>query len=221
MILTSVIKFEKGKLMDSKCKKKLIEDAAFDLFLENGYEATSIRMICKEVGVEPPSIYNFYSSKKGLFLSLADTKVEKYRSYISKRFEELEGQDPEARLFDFFRSSVNYTLINVQDIRFFLRFSLFPPKELHDEIIEFLKSQQSFKLDMNLPLIRECVEQGIITVLPEKAAILFRKFINNNTFDIVFSQWKPDDRELCELWTAFLKCRLNAGRLDGSCEKDK
>ena len=52
---------------DEKIEK--IKKTAFDFFLETGYEAATIRMICKAAEIEAPTLYYFFKSKKGLFLT--------------------------------------------------------------------------------------------------------------------------------------------------------
>lgn len=55
---------------DEKIEK--IKKTAFDFFLETGYEAATIRMICKAAEIEAPTLYYFFKSKKGLFLTIRD-----------------------------------------------------------------------------------------------------------------------------------------------------
>ena len=45
----------KNRILESG-KAKLISDAAFTLFLENGYEATGIRAICRAADAELPTL---------------------------------------------------------------------------------------------------------------------------------------------------------------------
>jgi len=44
-----------------------ILDAAYSLFIEQGYAATSMRQIAKQAGMAPGSIYNHFSSKDEIF----------------------------------------------------------------------------------------------------------------------------------------------------------
>ena len=38
-------------------KREEILNISFEFFLARGYEATTIRMICKKANVEPPTLY--------------------------------------------------------------------------------------------------------------------------------------------------------------------
>ena len=66
-------------------KKDEILDAAMRLFFENGYEATSVRMIVNEVGGEIGMFYHYFKSKEMLF----DQVVERFFRNYRERFEGL------------------------------------------------------------------------------------------------------------------------------------
>ena len=55
-----------------KSKDMVIMDSAVRLFLANGYEETTIRMISKDTGLHIGSIYYVYESKEGLLCSLME-----------------------------------------------------------------------------------------------------------------------------------------------------
>ena len=55
---------------------ELIRSAAIDLFFEHGYEATSLRAIAGEVGIQVGSLYNHLTSKESLLYSIMSTIME-------------------------------------------------------------------------------------------------------------------------------------------------
>jgi AcrR family transcriptional regulator len=57
----------KDKLTKGEATRLAIEDAAMELFLEQGYAATSMRQIADEVGLALGGIYNHFSSKEEIF----------------------------------------------------------------------------------------------------------------------------------------------------------
>jgi AcrR family transcriptional regulator len=68
--------FIKKEIMPTKSKdastkgettRAAIEDAAVELFMENGYHATSMRQIAERAGLALGGIYNYFSSKEELF----------------------------------------------------------------------------------------------------------------------------------------------------------
>ena len=55
-----------------KTTKNKILDAAFNVFVKNGYKDTTMAHIVRESGLSKGAIYHHYSSKKDLFISLID-----------------------------------------------------------------------------------------------------------------------------------------------------
>lgn len=47
--------------------RRAILDAAYELILEHGYNATSMRQIAQRAGLAPASIYNHFDSKEAIF----------------------------------------------------------------------------------------------------------------------------------------------------------
>ena len=54
--------------------RQAIEEAAYDLFLEQGYSATSMRQIAQEAGVALGGIYNHFASKEEIFTAIIQDK---------------------------------------------------------------------------------------------------------------------------------------------------
>jgi AcrR family transcriptional regulator len=66
-----------------RSKSYLREDVlekAMKVFWENGYEATSIRLLEKEMAINQFSIYSSFHDKKNLFIE----SLKKYREHVSK-----------------------------------------------------------------------------------------------------------------------------------------
>ena len=66
-------------------KRDEILDISTKLFFENGYEATSVRMIMNAVGGEIGMFYHYFKSKDELF----DKVVERFFEGFAKKFEDL------------------------------------------------------------------------------------------------------------------------------------
>jgi AcrR family transcriptional regulator len=66
-------------------KKSHIEQAARELFIKNGFHATSMRDIAKSAGVSLGNLYNYYSTKDELFESI----VAKYLKVIDRALREM------------------------------------------------------------------------------------------------------------------------------------
>lgn len=88
-------------------KKEYIEQEvitkAMNLFWKNGYEATSMKMLEHEMGINKFSIYSSFGNKHGLFLE----SLKLYKSQLNNVFEKLnEASNGVADIKQFFYDSV-------------------------------------------------------------------------------------------------------------------
>ena len=72
------------KTMPEGGKRAEILSASLSLFLENGYEKTSVRMISREVGCEVGLVYYYFKTKEELF-------EQALSSYFSQAEEEIDA----------------------------------------------------------------------------------------------------------------------------------
>lgn len=64
--------------MKTQTKDKIF-DTAWDLFSKKGYDSVSVRTIASEVGIKESSIYNHYSSKKDILMSILNYFEEYFK----------------------------------------------------------------------------------------------------------------------------------------------
>lgn len=84
-------------------RRPLVLDAAFDLFLERGYEGTSMEAVAKAAGVSKPVVYACYPSKEELFKALLQREEERVLGQIAAALPgDPGGGDPERVLVDGF-----------------------------------------------------------------------------------------------------------------------
>ena len=92
-----------------------ILDVATHLFIERGFANVSIRSICEEAGVTPPTIYHHYHNKEGLFQAVVQRKLslDEFRERLTRAVQPYD--DPEQQLLAFIRtylSSFPETVLN-------------------------------------------------------------------------------------------------------------
>ncbi|PMQ01349.1 MAG: TetR family transcriptional regulator [Dictyoglomus sp. NZ13-RE01] len=92
-------------------KKELIE-TALKLFLDKGYEKTSIRDILREVKGSPGMFYYYFSSKEEIFESAIQYYVENYIQKLSKIF-----QDENLSLSEKYNNIVNEVIKAFEDLK--------------------------------------------------------------------------------------------------------
>lgn len=61
---------QKEVLKKGEITRDAIEEAAFDLFMEQGYHATSMRQIADRAGIALGGIYNHFSGKEEIFTAI-------------------------------------------------------------------------------------------------------------------------------------------------------
>ncbi len=80
-------------------KRDDILAAALELFLKNGYEGTSVRMILEQVGGEVGMFYHYFSSKEELFNKALELFMRKQSDYFSfLMIQKSNGITPKIRL---------------------------------------------------------------------------------------------------------------------------
>lgn len=62
----------------SKVSRDAIIDAAIQLFNQNGYHATSMRDIAREVDIQKPSLYHHFGGKEDILLAILDAGMEQF-----------------------------------------------------------------------------------------------------------------------------------------------
>ena len=68
---------------DKSIDGRLLESAKAE-FLKNGYEKTSISVICRNAGVTTGALYKRYDGKEELFSALVSGVVKEMEEYVSR-----------------------------------------------------------------------------------------------------------------------------------------
>jgi AcrR family transcriptional regulator len=80
-------------------RRPQVLDAAFELFLDRGYEGTSIQAIADSLGVSKPVVYACYPSKEELFKALLRREEERVLTQIAEALpSSADGEDLERTL---------------------------------------------------------------------------------------------------------------------------
>lgn len=94
----------KEKLKKGEATRLAIEDAAIELFMEQGYHATSMRQIAERTHLALGGIYNHFSSKEEIFEAIIVDK-HPYKKILPIILE-AEGETVE----DFLKNALNVTM---------------------------------------------------------------------------------------------------------------
>lgn len=77
-------------------RRQAIEDAAYEVLLEDGYKAASVLAIAKRAKASNETLYRWYGNKQGLFAALVERNAEAARVFLDKAL--AEGRSPLAVL---------------------------------------------------------------------------------------------------------------------------
>lgn len=194
-------------MKESENKKQQIKGVAFKLFLEKGYEASTVRMICKEARIEAPTLYYYFKSKKGLFFEVVADMLNTYEELLEQMIAKGECSAPE-KLKTFFKFSVNYVLTYREETKFYLRYRLFIPDELKSFIEMHFKNTGARKTNILIDALRFFTHENSQDLTLETLYQRYINFIDSCTFNVIFSDWLPDDKELERIWALFCEYQL-------------
>jgi TetR/AcrR family transcriptional repressor of mexJK operon len=77
--------------------ERVIEVAA-NLFLERGFDATSMEAVADKAGIAKPTLYAWYRDKSELFTAVLRRRIEDFLAPLGRRQHDLEGADVETAL---------------------------------------------------------------------------------------------------------------------------
>uniref|UniRef100_UPI00403F2D4D TetR/AcrR family transcriptional regulator n=1 Tax=Niallia sp. XMNu-256 TaxID=3082444 RepID=UPI00403F2D4D len=139
--------------------KDQIIEAAKCSFALHGYEGTTLSQIAKEVGIQKPSIYNHFKSKNELYLYVAKMVIEALLVGMQDTYERHKNENLEIRLYLLFKNSCNF-ILNKQEGMMYVRFLLFRPVELKEEVKTILSRGDSQIEDIVNKFYTEGIEEG-------------------------------------------------------------
>lgn len=80
-------------------RKKIVE-AAYSLFLHNGYHGTTMSAIAEILGVTKPALYQYFSGKEDLYAAVAEHSREELAIIIERSFNKRDLRSGSEVLFD-------------------------------------------------------------------------------------------------------------------------
>ncbi len=175
--------------------------ASFKLFLENGYEATNIRDICKDVGIKASTLYFYYKSKQDLFFYIYDGICLDYIKYIQDIEALKQDISVKEKLYILLKQKIEYYVLDISKRKFILRYHLFPPEEISIVIREKYKFYNSEENKIILDSIsnfqhkNEFINENIDNYLLE-----YKKLENHLVYEMIISNIKINDEVVRELW---------------------
>ncbi|ASZ13390.1 TetR/AcrR family transcriptional regulator [Chitinophaga pendula] len=136
--------------------RKLIISAALKMFVEEGYEKTSIRKIADKIEYSPATLYLYYKDKDEL---LYEVQREAFSQLYETFLAHATARHPMERLEQLARLYIKFAAEHpdLYDLMFILRS---PMKAVEDEEKEWENGLACFNYLQTC--INECIEQGLI-----------------------------------------------------------
>lgn len=69
-------------------RRKLIEEAAYEILAERGYRSSSMLLIAKKAKASNETLYRWYGSKQGLFTALVEENSRQVKEGLNSQLEE-------------------------------------------------------------------------------------------------------------------------------------
>lgn len=135
--------------------RRRILDAATTMFLEDGYEKTSLRNIAEKIEYSPATIYLYYKDKDELLYEIQKEAFEKMDEVFRK---EVTASDPLERLHQICVSYVRFGLNNPElyDLMFIIR----APMNVVEEEEEWDNGSDAFNFLVSC--LQECIDRKLI-----------------------------------------------------------
>lgn len=136
--------------------KKAILDAAFEMFVKEGYAGTSLREIAKKIEYSPATIYLYYKDKDALFY---DIQIKCFKDLIHSYRNVVNIENPFERLRQMGYAYMKHNINNPQC--FNLMF-------LHDSPLGAFKREDRMEKYGNAigflrETVKECIKENLIT----------------------------------------------------------
>jgi AcrR family transcriptional regulator len=139
-------------------KRARIIETASRLFFELGYEATTVGLLSKELGVTKPFIYSYFDNKQDILEAVYHQSAE--RILMNVELVESQQGSPDKALAEFIRMFVNENILHQVTAGVFLQ----EEKHLSPEA---LKTVQKIERSVNKrlkELIQHGIDQGVFMI---------------------------------------------------------
>ena len=150
---------------------------------------------------------DYFGSKKGLFFAVVQ--------WILKDYEQLKKSSninlcktPEEKLKMVFLYSVQYAMKYTRQTKFYLRYTLFIPEELREDINLNMEKTYAERHALYRTLLIECMGMNSSEIEIEVSVRKMKMLVDDCTFNVVFSNWQPQAPELEEIWNIFYRLQI-------------
>lgn len=180
-------------------KQRSILEAAEKLIEKKGFEATSVRQICSEAGVNVAMVSYYFGSKEQMLTSLYQYRVQKTKETFAEFSETIKNGNPEMQMKELIKFIIAQ-MFHYKYFHGFVKQEFKSTQKLNDELQEFYASVVA-KLD---EVIKKGISTGVFEYAPKSEDLLsmligtvlfvirnqqfYEKYIPNSTGENYLSQ---------------------------------
>jgi len=139
--------------------KDIIKQEALLLFVNEGYEGSSMSDIAKRVKIQPSSIYAHFASKEQLFLTILQDVIDDKIADLGEITIATSNQGIKSLLYTILMSRVKEIATIKNKAVFYKRFSLFPPSQLKEIIQNMMFIYEKKIAEILIPAIKNAISQ--------------------------------------------------------------
>ncbi|QZY53579.1 TetR/AcrR family transcriptional regulator [Crassaminicella profunda] len=164
-----------------KAKKQFIIQAAMKIFCRDGFHKAKVSEIAVEAGVGKGTIYEYFDSKKQLFIEMMKYYADLYYENLTQSMEK------EKTIMDKFKRYIlleEETMTNHGDLaQIFMREAYSIGLEVH----KIMKTRRKKQIDFFANLIQEGINEGIFRKIhPYTAALTFMGSVHHMLVSKIF-----------------------------------
>lgn len=183
---------------DDKRTVDVISNIAFRLFIEKGYEATNLREIGAEAGINASTIYFYYKSKKELFLDVYNNALRAHTEMLREIAAGISLEPKEESIKEMFIKEIEMIYFDSASYKFLLRYRMFPVSELINEISEISQKFDDEEFQIWKPFLSIYADE---TEINERVVFIgVMKFINGIINEMLISGQAIKTKTLEKLW---------------------
>lgn len=184
-----------------KHTEDLIKEEALLLFMERGYQGTSLANIGDKVGIKKQSIYAHFKNKDELFLKVMDVVINQEMKNIKLFFKERENESLFKVLYELIETFRNRLKEKDNHLKFLIRVMFTPPPHIEKHVIEnVLVYYQTLERHV-LHLFH--VNENELAVTSSEAALAFLNIIDGLLVELHYIDIESFDKRLQASWHVF------------------
>ncbi|WP_322906451.1 TetR/AcrR family transcriptional regulator [Paenibacillus campi] len=173
-------------------------------FACDGYEGASLARIAAEAGIKKPSIYAHFNSKADLFLRVLHRAARLQRHSIRRYMLQHHNKPLEYKLHGLLEHMQQ--LYHSDDtIKFVMRMSFFPPKELEAQVLPFIYHMLDTFEQQLVRLLEHDLrsERRTITVSAVQAARAYMTCADGILLEMLYGQEQRSVQRLDATWPIY------------------